>query len=380
MSKQFHQPCRAGITCTIFCFLFTLLASPVPAWAIASSATLQINRIAGSATGASGIAGDLGPCFGSLLAQPESVTIDRAGNVYIADSANNRIRRIAGVTGIISTFAGNGQEGFSGDGDLATRAVLNHPSAVRTDAHGNLYIADTGNHIVRFVDIETKIITTFAGTPNLTVFDPARIGDGGSPINAQFNSPAALALDTAGNLYIADSGDNRIREITAIAPTILTVAGTGIAGYTGNGGSAASAALNHPTGIALDAANNLYIADSGNNVIRKVNSGSGEISTLAGTSIAGSNGDGVGVQTDLNLPGGIAADMAGQIYFSDRNNNRVRKLNAVGNVETLVDTGVPQPAGIVLDPNENLYLADSGSNQVQVLSREINFPAVHQRK
>jgi sugar lactone lactonase YvrE len=232
--------------------MFTFLAvfAPAPAMAVPVPIVvlLQMNRIAGAATGTAGFSGDAGPALLGALSQPESVSIDGAGNLYIADTSNNRVRRIDVETGTITTVAGNGQQGYGGDSGPATNAALNQPTGILADPHGNLYIADTGNGIVRLVNIETGIITTVVGIPNITPFDPAKRGDGGPPLQAELDAPAALALDVSGNLYIADSRNNRVRKVSQITGTITTVAGDGSAAYSGDGGLATQASLNQPTG------------------------------------------------------------------------------------------------------------------------------------
>ena len=362
-------------------FAFTAIAAillPAPVWAAPApvSVLLQIDRVAGSPTGASGTSGNLGPALLSLLNQPEGVAVDGAGDLYIADTANNRIQRIDATTGIIST----------------TDSQLNQPVGVLVDRGGNLYIADTGNHIVRFVSVKTGIITTVAGTPYITVFDPNSIGDGGPATQAEMNSPTALALDAAGNLYIADAGNNRIREVSATTGIITTVAGTGVAGYTGDNILATQSQLNDPTGIALDAAGNLYIADSYNNLIRKVTALTGVITTVAGVpGSSGYNGDDIlATQATLNFPTGVTLDLAGHVYFSDRYNSRIRWINPVGNVVTLAGSGAPglagdgnlasnaevdAPGGLALDSEGDLYVADSGNNALRVVSKGLDFPA-----
>ena len=211
------------------------------------------------------------------------MAVDASGNLYIADTGNNRIRKVS-ATGIITTVAGNGSAGYSGDGGPATSAQLDGPEGVAVDGSGNLYIADTCNNRIRKVSA-TGIITTVAGNGSA-----GYSGDGGPATSAQLSLPAGVAVDGSGNLYIADSGNNRIRKVSATG-IITTVAGNGSPGYSGDGGPATSAQLNQPAGVAVDASGNLYIADSSNNRIRKV-SATGIITTVAGNGFDGYSGDG----------------------------------------------------------------------------------------
>ncbi len=393
MLLHFRSRLLSAVQCVAIALL-TMLPASLRALSLPVTVLLQINRVAGSPTGVAGSSGNAGSALLSLLNQPEGVAIDGGGNLYIADTLNNRIQRIDAATGVIATVAGNGQQGYGGDNGPAVDALLDQPVSVLADPHGNLYIADTENRVVRFVSLKTGIITTVAGTPSITIFDPNNIGDGGPATQAELDSPAALALDSAGNLFIADAGDNRVREVYATTGTIATVAGTGTAGYTGDNILATRSELNGPTGIAVDAAGNLYIADSANNLIRAVNALSGVITTVAGVpnSVAGYNGDNIlATQAKLNFPTGIVIDFAGQISFSDRENSRIRKIDAAGTISTLAGNGtaglsgdgnlasnaeVDLPGGLALDDEGDLYLADSGNNVLRLVSQGLNFPAV----
>lgn len=239
-----------------------------------------ISSIAGN--GNAGFSGDGGPAISAEFDNPIGLALDSEGNIYIADPGNNRVREVT-PSGIITTVAGNGQMAFSGDGGVATNAALNGPGRISTDAQGNLYIDDGGNNRIRKV-VPVGTITTIAGNG-----EAGYSGDGGQATQAALNLPEASATDAAGNLYFADTYNNRIRKITTDG-IITTVAGNGQPGYAGDGGAATSAFLNNPTGIALDALGNLLIADQANDVIRKVTNGI--ISTIAGNGNAGYSGDG----------------------------------------------------------------------------------------
>jgi sugar lactone lactonase YvrE len=326
---------------------------------------------------------------------PTSIALDGAGNLYIADSGHNRIRKVTAATGVISTIAGNGNPTFSGDNGPATSATLNIPSGVAIDGAGNLYIADTGNFRVRMVAASTGIITTAAGTGTL-----GNSGDGAAATLAELNQPQGVTVDVSGNLFIADTANHRIRRVDAVTGIITTVAGsgnpnpvTGLGGYSGDGGPATAAQLNFPYAIVFDAAGNFYIPDSGNNVVREVNT-SGIITTFAGTGQPGSSGDG-GAATAATLftPSGVAVDPAGNIYIAtggNRNTAGIRKVNSgSGDISTLVENNIGQdynngafqfvsiygPIGLLMDGSGNLYFADSLNMIVQQI--QSNFVALN---
>ena len=283
-----------------------------------AAATGLISTIAG--TGVGGYSGEAGPATSARLNEPEGVTTDAAGNLYIADMNNQRVRKVAAGTGIITTVAGNGVAGYSGDGAVATAAQLYYPTSVAVDGIGNLYIADRYNHRIRKV-ATNGIISTVAGTGTAGVG-----GDGGAATLGQLNYPQGVAVDIAGNLYIADNYNHRVRKVTAATGVISTMAGTGTAGYLGEAGPATSARLYYPAGVAVDAAGNVFIADSYNQRIRMVGAGTGIITTVAGTAESVYGGDG-GAATagQLNDPYGVAVDAAGTLYIADTYNQRVRR-------------------------------------------------------
>jgi uncharacterized protein (TIGR03437 family) len=264
--------------------------------------------------------GDGGPAI-SAGVYPEGLAVDASGNLFIADFANNRIRKVS-ASGTITTVAGNGTEGFSGDGGPATSAKLASPQGVAVDASGSLFIADSGR--IRKVSAD-GIITTVAGKGT-----GGYSGDGGPATSASVD-PTSVAVDASGNLFIADTGNNRIRKVSA-SGIITTVAGNGpsspVGGYSGDGGVATSASLNFPLGVAVDASGNLFIADYSNQRVRKV-SPSGIITTVAGNGTAAFSGDGgLAASASLSYPQGVAVDAAGNLYIADYDNDRVREVLA----------------------------------------------------
>lgn len=266
------------------------------------------------------LAGDGSPGFvnaagaSSEFNGPAGVAADAAGNVYVADYSNNRIRKIT-AGGAVSTLAGNGTSGFSGDGGPATAAAFHSPVGVAADASGNIYVADINNLRIRKIT-SAGIVSTLAGNGN-----PGFSGDGGPGTAAEFKYPYGIAADAAGNLYVGDEENNRIRKITP-AGVVSTFAGDGNAGYINATGAAAE--FNTPTGIAVDASGNVYVADRGNNRIRKITP-TGVVSTLAGNG-TGAFKDGIGTDAEFNGPIGVAVDASGTVYVSDNNGNRIRKI------------------------------------------------------
>jgi sugar lactone lactonase YvrE len=329
-----------------------------------------ITTVAG--TGIPGYAGDGGPATQAQLAHPSGVAVDGTGILYIADQFNDRVRRV-GADGTITTAAGTGSSGFAGDGKPATQAQLARPTGVAVDSIGALYIADQFNNRVRRVGINGTI-TTVAGT-NTAGYS----GDGGPATRAQLTSPAGAAVDSSGALYITDFGNNRVRR-AGTNGTITTVAGTGTARFAGDGGPATRAQLANPDGVAVDGTGAIYIAEYGNNRVRRVGA-DGTITTVAGTSISGFAGDGgPATQAQLAHPTGVAVDSTGALYIADQFNNRVRRVGADGTITTAVGTGIPgfagdtgpatqaqlaNPIGVAVDGTGVLYIAEFGNNRVR---------------
>ncbi len=275
-----------------------------------------ISTVAG--TGTSGFSGDAAKATAAQISPPVGIAVDSTGNFYFSDSANARIRKVTSA-GIISTFAGNGNTGLSGDGAAATSATLTQASGVALDSTGNLYIADTGNNVIRVVGTDGKINRIVAsGVPGF-------LGDGSQAQYAQLNGPRSVAVDAAGNIYIADTENQRIRMVTK-SGLISTIAGTGVAGFGGDGGAAVAARLNRPLSVAVDKAGNVYIADYFNSRIRRIGV-DGVIRTIAGNGQSGYSGDGgPAVNAALYFPSGVAVDGNGNVFVADIQNNVIRQL------------------------------------------------------
>jgi sugar lactone lactonase YvrE len=292
--------------------------------------TQIITTVAG--IGPSGYTGDGGPAISAQFSYPVDAVPDGVGNFYIADLSNSAVRKVA-AAGTITTIAGNGTQGYSGDGGPATSALLSEPAGLALDCSGNLYIADVGNNTVREVTPE-GVISTVAGNGTA-----GYSGDGGPASSAELNYPRNLAFDASGNLYIADFYNNAVRKVTP-AGTITTIAGNGAPGFSGDGGPATSATLTNPAGVAVDRGGNLYITDDNNERIRKVTP-SGTISTYAGTGAMSFCGDG-GPATDACFfyPNTIAVDASGNLYITDYYNNRIRMVDPFGTITTVAGSGV----------------------------------------
>ena len=329
-------------------------------------------------TGKLGAGGDGSAATEAQFFSPRRLALDGSGNLYVADTLNNRIRRID-AEGVITTLAGTGERGFGGDGGAATEAQFSWPTGLALDGSGNLYVADTLNHRIRRIDAE-GVITTLAGTG-----ERGFGGDGGAATEAQFSWPIGLALDGLANLYVADRSNHRIRRIDAEG-VVTTLAGTGERGFGGDGGAATEAQFSWPTGLALDGSGNLYVADSGNHRIRRIDA-EGVITTLAGTGERGFGGDGgAATEAQFRWPDGLALDGSSNLYVVDRSNNRIRRIDAEGVVTTLAGSGPTTylggysgdggaateaqfawPIGLALDGSGNLYVADSGNHRIRVI-------------
>ena len=352
------------------------------AYFIASNCVFKVDvsgvltRVAGNSA-RWGRSGDGGPATSAQLSHPSGVAVDGSGNLYIADTYNNVIRKVAAASGNIATVAGNGTDGYSGDGGLATSAQLSFPAAVAVDASGNIYIADSYERI-RKVNAATGIITTVAGNGA-----SGYSGDGGPATSAQLSGPTGVAVDAAGDIYIADYWNQRIRKVTAATGVITTAAGNGTEGYSGDGGQAATAELNYPWGVSVDAAGNLYISDQYNGRIRKVAAATGIIATVAGGGSASPGDGGQATSASLNTPLGAAVDGSGNLYIADNGNCRIRRVaaatgiitTAAGNGTNYSGDGNPatsaqlwMPFGMAVDGSGNLYIPDLYNRRVRKVS------------
>ena len=338
-----------------------------------------INTIAGN--GVSGYSGDGGPATAAEVTSPYVISSDASGNICIADIANERIRYV-NVARTITTIAGNGVVGFSGDGGPATAAEFYNPIGVTQDNSGDVYIVDDGNSRIREVN-SLGIINTIAGCAV-----EGYSGDGGQATAAEFNFPNAVTLDKSGNYYISDFGNARIRMVNT-ANIVSTVAGNGYYGYSGDGGPATAAELNRPTGIAIDAYEDIYIADNQNSRIREVSPFYRDITTVAGNGIAGYSGDGgQATAAELNHPWSVAIDASGNIYIADQSNSCIRKVNTSGIISTIAGIygqenmwgdGGPAtaaelyfPSGLAFDGTGNLYIMDQQNERVREVTASLS--------
>ena len=322
--------------------------------------------------------GDGGPADAALLSAPGGLALDTIGNLYFADEASDRIRKVDAVTGLIETVAGGGNSVPTeldpvglGDGGPATEGRLTTPSGVWLDGQDNLLIADTGNHRIRRVD-QQGFLSTVAGNGV-----PGFSGDGGSPLEASLNEPTAVFVDR-GQLYIADSLNHRIRQVDS-GGIISTVVGPGATEALNAGFSfTTGGVLQSPQGLWIDNDGRLLIADTGNHRIRRFDPGLGTISTVAGTGIAGFSGDGVALETNLNLPTGVAVDGAGNLWVADAGNNRVRRVSSqsistlagavsteVGDSDPAIAAALGFPTVITLDPENNVYVSDYAHHRIR---------------
>jgi sugar lactone lactonase YvrE len=354
---------------------------------VSDSRTHRVRKIAAmsgiiTAFACSGVAGYTGDTLAAISAQcnePKGLFADLSGNVWIADSGNNRIRRV-NPSGVIASVAGGGPT--LGDGGVATSARLSTPSDIWVDIAGNLFIADMFNGRARKVDAVSNIISTMAGSGEGF---PARGGGDGLPgLGAWMFAPASTARDSAGNVFIADAGDRKLRKLDATTGRMSTVAGTGAAGFSGDGGPATAAALDEPSGVVLDGAGNIYISDTNNHRIRKVAVGTNTITTIAGIGSGYSGDDALAVNARLFLPQRMTFDSQGNLYVADTGNRRIRRIDAAGVITTVAGNGTEEctgnggaataaafrsPVSVAVAPNGDLFIADRDCHQVRVVTR-----------
>lgn len=354
---------------------------PAGGFVIADSENARVRRVnqagvIGTAAGSGQAAtpNDGGLATDAGLSLPQGIAVSSAGIIYVADRGNHRVRQIT-RDGKISTIAGNGDTGFSGDGGLGSTAKLGYPAGLAVDAAGALYIADRSNHRVRKVD-GRGVITTFAGNGS-----GGYSGDGTLATNASLLFPTGVGVDSTGRVLIADSGNNVVRRVE-LNGNITTVAGNGSGGFSGDGGQALRAQFSNPSGVAVDISGNIYVTDTNNRRIRKITP-SGVISTFAGSGVDGPSLDNIpAVQASLISPIGITTDLAGNVYFADRQDIKIRKVNPSGVITTVAGTGFSGflgdgglatqarlhfPEGVAVDGAGNVYFTDRDNNRVRVV-------------
>jgi len=382
-NQGYHGPIQITGSVTIQAIAVApgyLPSPPVSAtYTISTPPSAVISTVAGN--GKNGFMAGGGPVISTSIGQPQAVTFDGSGNLYIADTENSVVWMVSASTGNISVVAGTGTSGNGAAGGQATETALSRPSGVAIDKSGDIFIADTDNGIIREVAAQTGVITTVAG-PGV----PSTLGDGGPATSAYLGYADGIVFDKAGNLYVADPSTSRVRMIAANTGVITTVAGGGTQGQLGDGGLATSAYVGYPEDVALDALGDLYIVDGDSERIRKVNASTGIITTTAGNGTFGDSGDGgLATAAEINVGQGIAVDGNGNVYFSNFQDT-IRRVDAVTQIITTIagdgyfgyggDGGAASmaelfdPEGLTFDAAGNLYVADYANYAV----RKVTFP------
>ena len=331
-------------------------------------------------TGEKGYSGDGGPATKAKLDQPFDVAFDKAGNLYLSDTFNHRIRKVDAKSGVISTVAGNGKKGFAGDGGKATDASLNEPYGIALDGDGTLYIVDRLNSCVRKVDAKTGVISTVAGTGGKSGFG----GDGGPGEKALLVEPNGICLDGKGKLYIADVAGHRVRVVDLKTGTIGTAAGTGKGLTTGDGGPVKDAELNGPRAVAVGPDGRLHVVERNGHCVRTIDFAAGTIDRFAGTGKKGSSGDGgKALDATFDGPKEIDIDPAGNVFVVDTENEVIRRIDAKTHIVTTVagkgrtktpglgdggpatDATLGRPHGVAVGPDGALYIGDTNSHRIR---------------
>jgi sugar lactone lactonase YvrE len=322
---------------------------------------IMVTTLAGS--GVSGYGDSTGTA--ARFNNPRGVAVDASGTVYVADSNNHRIRKIT-PSGVVTTFAGSGTAGYTNG--TGTAAQFNTPSGIAVDASGTVYVADNSNHRIRKIT-PSGVVTTLAGSGVAGYAD-------GTGTGARFNSPSGVTVDAAGTVYVADSTNHRIRKITPVG-VVTTFAGSGTAGYTDGTGTAVQ--FNSPSGVTVDAAGTVYVADNSNHRIRRITP-VGVVTTFAGSGTAGYT-DGTGTAVQFNYPRGVVVDAAGNVYVTDISNHRIRKITPAGVVATLAGSGVAgydngngtvaqfySPYGVAIDAAGAVYIAEMSAHRIRKIT------------
>lgn len=363
-------------------FAYSLVLSGIALLSASAVKAQSINAFAGNHT--AGYSGDNNAATDAQCYAPAGVAVDNAGNVYFCEIGNSVIRKVS-PSGIISTVAGTGVQGFSGNGGPATAAMINQPTSVAVDKYGNIYFTDDGNNMIRMID-PSGIINTIVGTGVAGNAD-------GLATAAQLNGPSGIAVNKNGSIFIADVYNHSIKRLDT--GVVTTICGNGLPGSSGNGSSASIASLSYPKGVAVDTVGNVYIVDQGNSSIRRINA-AGIINAYAGNSSFGYSGDGgLGYAAALNTPTEVVVDHHQNAYIADYGNHVIRKVTVGGYITTIAGNhtngysgdGGPAiaaqmagPYGVAFDnSNGKLYISDEVSNVIRVVNTNttgINTPSV----